>query len=106
MLKFLYPEDKLPSLSQDDLKEFITKYKNYELSPYFRSSDKVKSNGETVLSLVGKDFIERTKVEGLDTFVNFYSNDCKTCIEIKEIWEQFAEQVKDYPNLKIAKFDV
>jgi len=103
MKKFTFSGD-VKSLNFDELKSFVTDFKDKKLVAALKSQDIPETNDEPVKVLVGKnykDFVGGDK----DALVEFYAPWCGHCKKLAPIWDQLAADLKDVPNLVIAKMD-
>lgn len=50
--------------------------------------------------------MDRINVQGQDTFVKFFKNDCTHCQNMAPTWEKLAEELKTVDNFVVAEFDM
>ncbi len=55
--------------------------------------------------LVGKNFHKEVIDNDKDVLIKIYAPWCGHCKKLAPIWTRLAEELKDVPNLVIAKFD-
>jgi len=103
MKKFQFP-GKVPDLSIDSLKSFVSDFKSGKLSPFLKSQDPPEQN-EPVITVVGKTFNDIVLDDEKDVLIEFYAPWCGHCKKLAPIWDQVAADLKDVHNLVIAKFD-
>jgi protein disulfide-isomerase A1 len=104
MKKFSY-DGKLAELTVDKIQSFINDFKAGNLAPFLKSEPIPETQEGPVHVLVGKSF-QRDVIDSDDDFlVKFYAPWCGHCKSLAPIWEEAAAEIKDVPNLKIAKFD-
>ena len=103
MKKFTFPGD-VKALNFDELKQFVQDFKDKKLVAALKSQDVPETNDEPVKILVGKNFKDFVGGDK-DALVEFYAPWCGHCKKLAPIWDQLAADLKDVPNLVIAKMD-
>jgi len=104
MKKFNF-EGKVEDLTTDQIKEFVTSFKNGQLTPFLKSQDIPETNDEAVKVIVGKNFNQIVNDETKDVLVKYYAPWCGHCKKLAPVWEKLAEELSDVPGVVIAKFD-
>jgi len=103
MKKFTFSGD-VKALNHDELKAFITDFKDKKLVASLKSQDIPATNDEPVKILVGKNFKDFVGTDK-DVLVEFYAPWCGHCKKLAPIWDELAADLKDVSNLVIAKMD-
>lgn len=104
MKKFTFP-GKAVEATLDTLKNFITEFKENKLKPYLKSAEPPTDTSEPVTVVVGKTFKDIVLDENKDVLIEFYAPWCGHCKKLAPIWDQVATDLKNVPNLVIAKMD-
>lgn len=103
MAKYAFEGD-LNTLSVDAIGSFVQDFKDNKLSPFMKS-DPIPEQTEAYTILVGKNFNEIAMDPTKDVLVKFYAPWCGHCKTLAPIWDDLAKELKDVPDLVIAKFD-
>lgn len=104
MKKFTYAGS-TKSITVDDVTKFVEDFKTGSLKPFLKSAEPPADNSEPVKVVVGKTFRELVTDNDNDVLIKYYAPWCGHCKKIAPIWDQVAADLKDVPNLTIAKFD-
>lgn len=104
MRKFTYP-GQIESVTVESLRQFVDDFKNKKLTPFLKSEEIPADNSEALKVIVGKNFQTAVVDSDDDVLIEFYAPWCGHCKKLAPIWEQVANDLKDVPNLVIAKFD-
>lgn len=89
----------------DKIKDFVNDFKSSKLSPFLKSEEIPAEAGEGVKVVVGKNFKDVVLNDQDDVLMEFYAPWCGHCKKLAPIWDQVAADLKDVPNLVIAKMD-
>lgn len=104
MKKFTF-EGNAQDITVEGLKQFISDFKTKKLQPFLKSEEIPAETSEALKVIVGKNFQSAVLDSDDDVFIKFYAPWCGHCKKLAPIWEQLANEMKDIPNLVIAKFD-
>ena len=94
-------------LSEVKLRAFIQEVQSGKIQPLkYTKTQEIPGDWNTgpVKVLVGKNFHD-VITSNKKSFVFFYTDTCKTCLDIQPVWEQLGEDFKDRPEIQIAKMD-
>lgn len=94
-------------LSEVKLRAFIQEVQSGKIRPNkYTKTQEIPGDWNTgpIITLVGKNFHD-VITSNKKTFVFFYTDTCKTCLDIEPVWEQLAEDFKGRPEIQIAKMD-
>lgn len=104
MKKFQFPHNVKES-TVDHLRAFVQDFKASKLSPFLKSEELPADNSEPVKIVVGKNYKDIVLNENDDVLMEFYAPWCGHCKKLAPIWDQVATDLKDVPNLVLAKMD-
>lgn len=104
MKKFNY-QGATQDITVDSVRQFIDDFNNKRLKPFLKSEEIPADNSEPLKIIVGKNFDQAVLQSNDDVLVKFYAPWCGHCKKLAPVWEQLANELKDIPNLVIAKFD-
>lgn len=104
MKKFSFPHNVKES-TLDHLKTFVQDFKANKLSPFLKSEEIPAENNEPVKIVVGKNYKDIVLNDNDDVLMEFYAPWCGHCKKLSPIWDQVAADLKDIPNLVLAKMD-
>ena len=104
MAKYTW-EGSVKELKVDDIKTFVTNFKDGKLTPFLKSADPPADNSEPVKVIVGKTFNEMVYDSGNDVLIKFYAPWCGHCKKLAPVWDEVAKDLEDVKGLTIAKFD-
>lgn len=104
MKKFQFPHNVKES-TLEHLKAFVQDFKANKLSPFLKSEEVPAENNEPVKIVVGKNFKDIVLNEHDDVLMEYYAPWCGHCKKLAPIWDQVATDLKDVPNLVLAKMD-
>jgi protein disulfide-isomerase A1 len=104
MKKFTY-SGSIDGLTVESIKSFIDDFNSKNLKPFLKSEEIPTDNSEPLKIIVGKNFDQAVVQSHDDVLIKFYAPWCGHCKKLAPVWEQLANEVKDVPNLVIAKFD-
>lgn len=104
MKKFQFPHN-VKEATLDHLKSFVQDFKSNKLSPFLKSEEIPADNSEPVKIVVGKNFKDIVLNENDDVLMEYYAPWCGHCKKLAPIWDQVAADLKDVPNLVLAKMD-
>jgi protein disulfide-isomerase A1 len=104
MKKYSY-SGKTEDITLESLKSFIDDFKGKKLQPFLKSEEIPAETSDPLKIIVGKNFQQTVLDSDDDVFIKFYAPWCGHCKKLAPIWEQLAQEFKDVPGLKIAKFD-
>ena len=85
MKKFTFEGD-AKSFKFDDLKQFVSDFKNKKLVAALKSQDIPETNDEPVKVLVGKNYKDFVGKDS-DVLVEFYAPWCGHCKKLAPIWD-------------------
>lgn len=103
MKKYTFEGD-AKSLNFDQLKQFVSDFKDKKLTASLKSQDVPASQDEPVKTIVGKNFKDFVGGDN-DVLLEFYAPWCGHCKKLAPVWDQLAADLKDVKNLVIAKMD-
>ena len=104
MKKYNYPGT-VDTLTVESLKSFIDDFNAKSLKPFLKSEEIPAESNDPLKIIVGKNFQSAVIDSNHDVLMKFYAPWCGHCKKLAPIWEQLANDLKDVPNLVIAKFD-
>jgi protein disulfide-isomerase A1 len=65
------------------------------IRPYLKSQDPVDNTGKTLLTLVGKNYLDIVNDPSSNFFIMIYSNDCGFCRDLAPSWQKLAKEFKN-----------
>lgn len=104
MKKFTFPGS-VDGLTVESIKTFIDEFNGKTLKPFLKSEEIPEESSDPLKIIVGKNFQSAVIDSNNDVLMKFYAPWCGHCKKLAPIWEQLASDLKDVPNLVIAKFD-
>jgi len=104
MKKFQFPH-KAHESTLDKIKQFVQDFKENKLEAFHKSEEIPADNSEPVKIVVGKNFKDIVLDNDKDVLMEFYAPWCGHCKKLAPIWDQVASDLKDVPNLVLAKMD-
>ncbi|RWS28833.1 Protein disulfide-isomerase A3-like protein [Leptotrombidium deliense] len=85
---------------------YIEDFKKGDVAPHLKSEDPVTDNDERdVKVVVAATFPQMISFTKKDVFIAFYAPWCIHSKEMLPIWDELGRQLKNEPNLEIAKMD-
>jgi protein disulfide-isomerase A1 len=104
MLKYTYEGD-IQALTGDAIKDWVQEFKDGKLTPKLKSEPIPESNDEGVTVIVGESWDSIVNDPEKDVLVKYYAPWCGHCKALAPVWDQLGDDVKDIPDLVVAKFD-
>jgi protein disulfide-isomerase A1 len=104
MKKFTFPGT-TKSVTFDEISTFVEEFRTGSLKAFLKSAEPPADNTEPVKVIVGKTYRDIVIDNDNDVLVKYYAPWCGHCKKLAPIWDQVAADLKDVPNLVIAKFD-
>ena len=93
------------NLNEKIINDFIEKFRQNKLEPFYKSQPIPKENNGNVFKLVGKNFEKEVLNNNKDVLIKFYAPWCGHCKKLAPVYEQLAIRYKDNNNLLIAEID-
>jgi len=81
---------------------WIADWRQGALDQHFKSQEIPDTNGEVVVTIVGKNFNELVRNSGKHVLLLFFAPWCTHCQELFPVYQQLAEQHAGNENLVIA----
>jgi protein disulfide-isomerase A1 len=102
-----YPFPKTQSHSVDNVKAFITSYKQGEFQPHMKSEEVAPEDVQGDVTVVkGKSFQQIVLDSRQSVLVEFYAPWCGHCKQLAPVWEDLGKQLKTHKDkVTIAKMD-
>lgn len=105
MLKYVWEGD-VKSLSAEDVRSFVTDFKDGKLSAHLKSEEVPEQETvDGVTTLVGKTWEKIVMDTSKDVLVKYYAPWCGHCKALVPVWEELGKDLESVEDLIIAKFD-
>ena len=92
-------------INKENIFEFISKWENDELNPFYKSETIPDNDDELIFKLVGKNFKDEVLESKKDVLVKFYVPWCGHCKDLENKYIEVAQRLSNNTNLLIAEFD-
>jgi len=102
--KFKY-EGEVEKVTVEDIKKFVSDFKDGKLTPFMKSEAVPESNDGPVKVVVATQFEDIVLDSTKDVLVKYYAPWCGHCQKLAPHWEALGEHVKDFSDIVIAKYD-
>ncbi len=102
--KYIYYGN-LNNLKVDDVKAFVSDFKEKKLKPHYKSERAPRDNSKPVKVIVGSTHKELVNDSDDDVFIKYFAPWCGHCQEMAPIWDELAAELKDVAGLVIADMD-
>lgn len=93
------------NLNEKIINDFIDKFRQNKLEPFYKSEPIPQKNDGNVFKIVGKNFEKEVLNSNKDVLIKFYAPWCGHCKKLAPIYEQLAIKYKDNSNLLIGEID-
>ncbi|KAJ2142676.1 protein disulfide-isomerase precursor [Coemansia sp. RSA 678] len=100
-----YPLPQPRSVSEAELRPFITSFAEGRLAPYYKSEPVPAANDGNVFELVSKQFNSVAFDTSKDVLVLFHAPWCIHCKRMAEAYEALGAAMKQHTNLVVARMD-
>jgi protein disulfide-isomerase A1 len=104
MKKFQY-QGAVKDITVQAIQSFVDDFKSGNIVPFLKSEEIPEDNTAPVKTVVGKNFHQIVLDNDKDVLIEYYAPWCGHCKKLAPIWDQLADELKDIPNLTIAKMD-
>jgi len=101
-----YAFDEQQELSATNIRNFVFQFIKGELKPTLVSAPLPTENNEAVKTVVALNFQDIVFDTKKDVFIEFYAPWCGHCKQLKPIWDELAESLREVEFVTIAKMDV
>jgi len=87
------------------IRNIINDFKDNKIPLFIKSEPIPEPSDKALKVVVAKTFDEIIMDPSTEALVKFYAPWCGHCKKLAPVWEELAEELKDVPNLVIAKLD-